>query len=212
MRTWFKVNVLSKPIGWLLSKANASPPVMARTEFYALKVRLCQQFGMWERAELQHVVKKCWDCEGTGTRMRDYLTPHTHTWVQVVSGPCHSCNWTGVYREFWGRLERWNVGGFIFHEPKLRYDRKPEWGGAEIEGLIEHERPRWMLHKEAHLWLTLFFDRQGFWRCFLGSSSAHGKLPLLLVQRLVWNVRRWREAKIGQRICRWFNLDGGIPF
>lgn len=199
MRTWFKVNVLSKPIGWLLDKANASPPAMARTEFYALKVKLCERFGIWERAELQHIVKPCWDCMGD----------------TFVKG-CYSCLTRGVrpgiYREFWVRLERWNVGGFIFHEPKLRYDRRPEWGGAEIEGLIEHERPKWMLYKEAHLWLTLFFDRKEFWRCFLGSASKHGKLPLLLIQRLIWNVQRWRETRIGQRVCKWFNLDDGIPF
>jgi hypothetical protein len=179
MRRRIKIAILSRPVGWLLHQVNARPPAMARTEFYRLKVRLCKEYGYWERAELQHVVKECWGC-----REDTYIKGCRHCLIEGVR--------PGVYREFWSRLERWNVGGFPFHEPTQRYERKPEWHGVEIEGLIEHEG-KFVLSRECWLWLALLFDRAEFWRCFRGGSTVAGLMPLLFIQRTYRRiVHKWK--------------------
>lgn len=185
-RNRFEVAILSRPVGWLLNHVNARPPVMARTEFYALKVKLCKRFGTWERAELQHVVKECWGCQDD-----TYVKGCRHCLTNGVR--------PGVYNEFWVRLERWNVGGFPFHEPTgPRWSRKPEWHGEEIEGLIDHEGS-FVMARECWLWLALLFDRAEFWRCFWGGSTVAGKTPLLFTQRTIRHaVHKWKWSKVRQ--------------
>lgn len=209
IKIWLLKTVLAPIVGWALHQANCRPPVASRTEFYALKVRLCEQFGWWERAELQHVVKKCWECGGRGWNEYEYFETVSRRFLKTRSN-CQFCA-RGVYREFWVRLEKWKVGGFVFHQPTIRYDSKIEWNGGQIEGLIEHARPKWNLYSECWLWLGLIFDRKSFWRDFTGTRRK-GFLPLISLQRLIWDCRRWRETRIGQRICKRFKLDDGIPF
>jgi hypothetical protein len=193
VKLWFIKTLCGRVVGWLLHHANQCPPLLYREEFYRLKDQLCNRFGSWERAELQHILKDCWDCDSG---------------FVVVKG-CRKClmygKRPGVWDEFWVRLERWNVGGYAFHKPTLRYYRKPEWCGIEIEGLIRHKASPIRLHFECFLWLTLFFDRKMF-RRYLRSNGQFGWLPLLLLHRGYKCVQRdyWREQYL--RLTRRYRL------
>lgn len=152
-------------IAWLLHRANARPPLTYRSEFYALKDRLLHRYGRRVGDDLQHIVKRCWN------------------------GPCWRCDDTGIYDQFWVRLERWQLGGRLFHRP-LERQRLAVPGPATITGFIRHQ-DYGALSAECALWLGLLFDRGLFWRV-LASSCQSGLtwLPLVTLQQLVSRVRR----------------------
>lgn len=194
MKSWFYKTLCAYPIGWLLHHANQCPPYWLRTEFYSLKEWVCVRFGLWERAELQHIVKECWDCDSRSV---------------VVRG-CRSCltrgKRPGIYDEFWVRLERWTVGKYAFHKPTLRYWSKPEWAGVEIEGYIRHDKNRRWVSMECFLWLALLFDRHSFRRA-MRNCSADGWLPLSVIHHFyrACQVDRWywRKRKLQRLYSQW---------
>lgn len=181
--------MLKRLTSWLLYYANSDPPPMARQEFYALKTRLLQRYGMADGTDIQWIVKHCWNCEARGRK-----DPY-----------CWKCGGSGVYEQFWVVLVRWNLGGRVFHVPgPRRHGKPPVEYAVNIHGYVQHA---WhgKVSREAQLWLALLFDRPLFWRlltssCYCGWSWW----PMLVLQSLVVNGR-WTLDRIYNavrvRIC-----------
>jgi hypothetical protein len=134
----------------LLHLANAAPPYgdWRREHFYAMKQRILERFGRRDGEDIQFITKPCW-----GDRRRGYRG------VCTRDQECR-CGGSGVYDFYWVRLERWRMGDHIFHRPVERLRSSP--GKVTIEGIIRHQVPdRWQAH-EAHLLLSLIFDRRLF--------------------------------------------------
>lgn len=165
---------------WLLHLANADPP-MHREAFYALKDRLCRRYGYFDGYDLQHLVQPCWGAHGE----RDEGPAQSHA-------TCGRCGGTGIYRARWVRLERWQVGAFVFHRPVNSTDIPPqerqwgwgEWGREVIEGPIHHPR-HGRCHAEACLWLYLLCGEWRLWGQALTTEWTSGwyAWPMLVLQR-----------------------------
>lgn len=162
-------------VAWLLHRANASPPVNDREQFYALKDQILRRYGQQVGEDLQHIVKPCW------------------------TGPCARCGLTGIWDEFYVRLERWQLGRSVFHRPIQRLSAT--FRPVTIEGTIRH--PAYgALATECALWLALVFDRPLFWRILLHRpwSSGWSPYPLVLVEEILHALRGlW--TRHGMRRC-----------
>jgi hypothetical protein len=131
-------------LSWLLQRANAKPPAMAREAFFAMKDRLLRRYGQAVGTDLQHIALKCWSCDGSGTYDHSGQT-------------CFKCEGTGTYREFWVMLQRYRLGSRVFHRPLGKSIIRPS-ARPTIEGHVRHpERfKRWA--RPAQLALALLFD------------------------------------------------------
>ncbi len=107
----------------VLRHANTSPPSEARQEFYALKQAILEAYGQRDGDDIQEIVKPCW-----GYR---YAPCDEH---------CDKCGGTGTYERKLVHLERWNLGGLVFHRP-ARYLAFTVWP-ISIKGRIEHKPSR----------------------------------------------------------------------
>lgn len=197
---------MKRLIGTLLHLANANPPFLAREEFYCLKTRLLRRYGQRAGMDIQHLVDQCWSCSGTGT--------FTH-----ASGDkegCWKCNGSGVYRQRWVKLERWTLGGRVFHVPVCETTEVRVHAAWEvtIEGRIQHRYYRHRQPEEAALWLFLLFDQRAFCRMFGCYGAEKIRTPLLALSTAVfWTLAYARRLK--GMITRWaIHADGGegLPF
>lgn len=179
-------------IARLLHLANSSPPAVGRTEFYALKERLCRRYGRMEGYDLQHIVKSCWDCDGRKG--------------------CWRCGGSGVYSQVWVYLERWRIGGYVFHKPIIRHYTKPETlGSVTFNGYVQHADYGWR-SREAMLWLAFFYDRNLWLTLLRGSSPGRWVwMPMLVVNRIVFKLSLFltnsgnrKCIHCGKRIYRFF--------
>ena len=148
-------------LGRILHIANSDPPSRYRREFYAVKDRVLKRFGLPECNDLQHIIKPCWRCDGTGT-FRGY--DNGIRWVNFDPFKCRKCGGSGVYDEFWVALEGWSLGRYRFHRPRYRTRSQADPqltrfapgplfdNGALIEGHIVHDR-----HRRAGLCANLLF-------------------------------------------------------
>lgn len=159
---------------WLMWQVNTDP-WPHRERFYELKDRLLRKYGRQVGTDWQHIVKKCWTCDGTGC--------YQH-WSGDLDD-CLRCH-NGIYDEFWVELERWEWCGRIFHRPARRVRARPMVSTEFIEGRIQHERQPHA--REAYLWLTLLCDRSLFWR-LMRSSWVRSWMPLSLLNRFVFACR-----------------------
>lgn len=114
--------MLIRVLAWLLICANAKPAHSHREPFYRLKDRLLHRFGRLIGTEWQHIRKTCWSCEDG---MRD------------DGDSCWKCGGTGIYQQTWVLLQRWEIGGAIFHRPVRRTPLDPH-GVVTIHGYITH--------------------------------------------------------------------------
>lgn len=185
---------IERALGWLLMAANTRPPIARKSQFYELKAALLEQYS-WgpQKTVVQHIEKTCWTCDGTG----QYYEP----------GDCRKCYGTGVYKEFWVTLTEWQLGGFVFHTPRVR-SYKPFIDGltqelrVDIEGYITHER-HWA-SREAVLWLFLLFDLSSLWASScICANTPESFLPLTVIQRCVFAVR-----SVLRRVQRWIRRTG----
>ena len=207
----------------LLAQANSNPPDGEyRSLFYNVKTRLLERHGCQIGEDWQHIVKRCHSCDGLG-----WWGGHLHHGGE----PCYRCK-SGIYDEFWVRLERWKIAGSVFHIPRERVRYEPAVSKVNIEGLIEHDdfgEP-----EEAAMWLFLFFDRKTFFRIMRDRHyrllvPANFRTPLLLMKRCLDRVRRiWRACFPKRKRCpvcfrsmwRWNKgeycsrkcFDEGVPF
>ena len=177
----------------LLHYANASPPVN-RTEFYALKDRLCRRYAEFRGHDIQEIRKECWGDQ------RDVYGD----WGGC--GPnCRRCGGTGIFDVRWVRLERWHWFGYVFHRPDGDTRIKPD--SVQIHGRIEH--PNYgRASNEAALWLYLLCGEwRLLWRALKGSRCCGWYWwPLLNVQRVVMELAmllHWRRCWCGRRYPTW---------
>src|SRR5581483_4549786 len=93
--------MIDKHLHWF-ALANAAHYDLKQT-FYAFKKRFLARHGEREGYDLQHIRQVCHSCGGSG-RYFDL-------------GDCRRCDGTGTYawKEIW--LERWILGGRLFHIP-----------------------------------------------------------------------------------------------
>jgi hypothetical protein len=143
--------MLIRVLTWLLVRANAKPPHSHREPFYQLKDRLLHRFGRLIGTEWQHIRKTCWSCDDG---------------VRDDGDSCWKCGGTGIYQQTWVLLQRWEIGGAIFHRPVRRTPLDPH-GVVTIHGYITHPEYR-ADTTEALLWLALLFDRRLFWGVLRG--------------------------------------------
>lgn len=96
-----------------------------RDRFYAMKKEILLAHAHQQGFDIQHLVKKCWNCHEGLVGYRDEVER------------CVRCDGTGIYQERWVLLGRYNLAGAIFHCP-AGYIPDP---GTQptIEGLIEHK-------------------------------------------------------------------------
>jgi hypothetical protein len=97
-----------------------------RERFYALKKEILLAHAHQQGFDIQHLVKRCWNCGGTGTVQYDDDLER-----------CCRCDGTGIYQERWVLLGRYSLAGHVFHCP-AGYIPDPGTKPT-IEGLIEHQ-------------------------------------------------------------------------
>lgn len=198
-----KQSSIARPLAWLLGLGNARARGSSLDrEFYALKDRLLRKYGTRDGVDIQHIKRECWGYEEDG---------------KCLGKGCRRCGGSGVWDEKWIELERWAIGGRVFHRPSgFRYSAP----SADdlfaprnvIEGLITHYDVSYRASSEARLWLFLLFDRRA-WRHEIGRSRACGWQwrPMLALQAIVFEIRMalalpWnRRCLCGRRIIRPFS-------
>lgn len=161
--------MLTRALSRLLWLANASPPTGCRREFYAVKDAILRRWGRPDGHDWQEITHYCWRCEGGGIV--------DDGWGE--DDRCPKCGGTGIWDRFWVRLERWEIGGRVFHRPAERVWGRPDEPVA-IVGRVEHARVGWA-GQEAGLWLLLLFDRAAFAREMTSGWPRGPTLPYPLV-------------------------------
>lgn len=145
-----------KDLHWFaLANANAQPG------FYAFKDRFLRRFGRqvgWDHQTIEH---ECWACDG-GARGRE---------------SCNRCT-NGVYRttEHW--LERWDLGGRIYHRPVGWMDvPRPLPKAVEvIEGRIRHESVDQGVARRAFMRLLLRHEPGFWWAAVVEDVKGRGRV------------------------------------
>lgn len=190
-------------LGWWLWLANARMGSTISRETkdraYAVKDRLLRRFGRLIGEDIQHIVRVCYTCEGSG-------------WYEH-GDPCRRCGGTGIWSERWFRLERWQLGNRVFHRPVGPMAR-PMNGMVTIEGRIYHEDTRGRASTEAFLWLMLFMSPAVWWREMTHGGRYCGWQfrPMLALQVVVAELRRLVDRFTPRRCyCgrRWIVGFGG---
>lgn len=179
-------------LSYLLHFANRNIIFTRKEEFYKIKTQLLQRYGSLLGEEIQHVKKICYSCEGSGKFKCEWKPTE----------PCWSCGGDGIYEEFWVRLNRYQFGRFVFHQPTVRMTSyEPLFEGVSlpvIEGYIRHDRPKYHIGAECCYWLFLFYDRSTFRRVFgrIGYPSKK-RTPLVFLATLLfdWRMERWKVFK-----------------
>jgi len=159
-------------LGYVLHTANSGPSFSWKNDFYRLKERLLKKYATTHFSDVQHIKKICWSCDG--------------------NVPCHRCI-NGVYDEFWVLLNRYELGGFIFHIPVCRGNVKPGTT-VHIEGYINHRKYANHLSDECFYWLMLFFDFKSFMKYFGIIEHCGRKVtPFVIVGTAIFRLRRRKE-------------------
>lgn len=174
-----------RTLAWILGLANAHPPTLHRSEFYALKDRLLRRWGRLAGQDIQRIVYECWGYEDDG---------------ECLGKGCEKCGGTGVFSSKTTLLERWELGERIFHRPARQV-----WGSEwtpNIHGRIRHAEVSHASAAEATLWLALFFDQRLFWRLLRSSKrAAWRERPLTALQALVFELWTMRFSRLVPRRC-----------
>jgi hypothetical protein len=185
------MTIIARFLGWLLWHANAvMGSSVDRFAAYAIKERILRRHGSLVGEDIQHIKRECYGCRGSG--------------YYYAGEECYRCGGTGVYDEKWIRLERWELGGHIFHRP-IGNMARPMNGMVTVEGRIYHDDRNHAASSDALLWLALVFDRRFFWRQFSRSRGYHELWrPMLGLQALVFEIRprSWfRQHVAARRNC-----------
>lgn len=142
-------------LGALLHIANSYPGAVNKKRFYAMKTRILERFGKRDGFDIQHIKgKDCWTCEGSGV----YVGYHFYSgdeWRDT----CNRCWGTGWYKQpVWVRLERFDLGGFVFHTPRERLYEEPEGEHTTMTGYVKHANYGYRKPEWACFLLGIFFD------------------------------------------------------
>jgi hypothetical protein len=178
-------------LGLLLHIANSKPNSVARHPFYALKVKLLQQYGRLIGYDLQHIVYHCWNCEAG----------------------CERCNTqgcgNGVWEQVWVRLERWQMGTYIFNVPIRRTFYDPE-EKVTLEGFVKHKLYPYHLSAECAYLLFLLFEPRLFVRTLVRNEYQGIKVtPLVWIATILFYLRKYTHRdwlnKIKDRLISTFS-------
>jgi hypothetical protein len=182
-------------LSWLLWLANARMRTAYDSErAYRMKDRILRRFGQSVGEDIQRISRMCYSCDGSGSYDFDE--------------DCRRCRGTGVFDERWFRLERWELGGRIFHRPAGMIAR-PMNGMVTIEGKIYHDTVPHRASSEAFLWLALFLDPPLWWKNFRGSRSSDWQWrPMLAAQIVVFELRQIFATRVCGTCQRRFFLRG----
>jgi len=185
-------------LGELLHLANSAPPWW-KQEFYRIKDQILYAHGRYEAYHLQHILKECYTCEGTGKKQ---------VWLRVLgelmdlrSGNCLRCHGTGKYEEFWTVLISYRLGNRRFHTPiggkHYRFEDVPPFVFKEkIEGYIRHDHPRYYQNVEAAYWLALIYDRKTFFDRFGHAGHPSRKFtPMVILGTWLFNLRQLKHIR-----------------
>ena len=213
-------------LGELLHLANSSPPWW-KGEFYSIKDKILFTRARWEGNHIQHILKECYPCVGTGKRRIQLRV--LGELMDLQSGDCPRCHGTGKFTEFWTVLRFYRLGNRGFHSPmfgrKYRLEDIPALQFTEqIEGYIRHEHPKYYLAAEAAYWLALIYDREMFFKCMGKTGFPSVKFtPMVILSTLIFNIRHFPSTLKSRAECRWrivsqlikerMNVeDDGVPF
>lgn len=177
----------------VLKHANAQPPfnLGERTYFYKLKEAILRTYGKLVGEDVQHIRKVCWGCGGSGW----INEPHFSMPLDL----CDKCRGTGTYSERWILLERWEIGGLIFHRPVGPTEKRT----ATIEGLVKHRRFRLVYAAQRVLAMVC---RPQYWlylQSFGMSEKDLRRFKAVLAYLLGFPRDRWRTA------IRWGDVAEG---
>lgn len=177
-------NLLAKAI-WIV---NSDPPHQLRDEFYQIKNKVLKRFGMRVGQDLQHIRKECWHCNYWACDECE------------VTGDCCKCGGTNIYRQFWSRLDVYQLGGFRFHLPVERLYKDPG-EPVTLTDYIQHvERGSYFLRVELLLWMIVIFDPVWLLRRIIhlrNVQSASPRYPLL------WSLSQLgRFVQAGKRMAK----------
>lgn len=186
----------------VLKHANAQPPFATdtRAEFYRLKEAILRTYGERIGEDVQHIVKRCWNC-------RDgWIYEYGDTFP---SDPCHKCDGKGIYSERFVLLERWQIAGQVFHKPLGVTERRD----VTIEGLIQHRRVKLAFAAQRVLAMVcnpayyLYLDAFGM------AQADLRKFKAVLAYLLGFPRDRWQTETL-----RWQDVQGAkvelatVPF
>ena len=196
-------------LGELLHLANSAPPLLWKNEFYAIKDQILFTHGHWEANHLQHILKECYTCEGSGKRQVQLMVLGELTTLH--SGNCPRCQGTGKYQEFWTVLRSYRLGNRRFHSPIFGKQYKREDMPAlqfteQIEGYIRHEHPKYYLNAEAAYWMALIYDRATFFRWFGHCGHPSRKFtPMVILGTWLFNISQLRHIRyrIADKVSWW---------
>lgn len=184
-----KNRLFHRLLGWLLWKANAHP--IDKDLFYTLKDRLLHQYGTrLPEIDIQCITKTCWTCGGRGEAYEDES--------------CWKCDGSGLYARFFVELARWELGGYIFHQPGGKVSRPEDPTRPFIEGYIRHAHTSGHASYEAQLWLSLLFWPEAFrsriTEVFYAGLRSWYPLSLYARARFLIHVYGW---KVILPLCRY---------
>ena len=193
-------NLFKYILGEVLHVANSQPPFLWKPEFYRMKDKILTAYGEINGFDVQHIVKECWRCDGTGYES----LPVKHLGMVITAQrKCHKCYGSGVYTQFWVHLLRYQLGRRIFHLPTGRFYTDPELNLQRpmIKGYVEHKKYPGHLSAEAFLWLCLFFNFKLFRQSF-GHWAISGRTyaPLVICSTFIFLSKHMFQLGYFQRL------------
>lgn len=163
----------------VLRHANTQPPPgeLAREAFYRMKQVICEQYGSLDGYDVQRIAHKCWGRPGYG-----------------CDDDCDRCGGSGIYQERRYLLQRWRLGGLVFHRP---IDTPgPLMLPPTIEGKIRHKPSK--LAAAARRALELAFT--GSWGLYASvfalDDAELRRFKAALTYLLGIDRRRWPGVRL----------------
>jgi len=207
-----------KILAFLLHNANRSVPFLHKEAFYRIKTKILTKHGIKTGQEVQHIIKECNRCNGTGIFVCGWKQPE----------PCMYCN-DGIYSQFWTLLDKYRLGRYEFHHPiKKVYSPGHIPNLLElkmIKGYIEHTAPKHHIGRECALWLFLFYDIKTFIKDIKAVGVKKGRSPLVIIGNCIFilrhlpgEIRRWNNLKRIKKEAKlvWYSperaLQEDLPF
>lgn len=192
--------IKKKILSTLLHYANRYPYLEKGDIFYEIKTSILAHNAKQLGKQVQHIVKKCYSCNGTGV-FSEYYDGWNYTKLEPRT--CYNCN-HGVYDQFYSLLVLWQFGSYQFHTFIDRING-PLFSQAyfkdlpllePIEGKVKKEPVKNWLHREAYLWLILIYKQDQFLKR-LKKSCPCGRVytPLCLLNKIVFRYRNWNLVK-----------------
>lgn len=199
-----------QPIVNLLALANAGEYTGKREYFYPFKDRFLRRYGEQDGYDLQQIQKACWQCDGTGKyvsrcqKCRYEGGCYRCEWFEEdfddeygrKNGYCFKCGGSGWYvnKTIW--LERWRIGGRVFHIPtvaeKLPFLCPPP--ANVYEGVIKHPPADNYKARRAAALLIALFDLGIAFKWCQEIARNYWRRYVAWPVRSAWN--RWKYGDV----------------